>query len=373
MNHKPQKIPIFSGLARFSGFTGLTAVFIAFISAGIADEAQNPGTQEPVETTENSGKATAQVDESTVAAAAEILTQVRSKLEGLDSLKCELHQTATIAGMKMTAFGRYVEASGNRVHLQYFIFPMVNAKAEDVKALALDAAAPAVNETENRGILTQISDGNVLYTTWKNGDIQRVTRRNIHDILAAAQAVSSYDPQNAAMDLGIGGLRGLISRIQTTMEFAVVKTVKAGDRDFLEVTGRWSDRVRKDVFKLPEGTVVDPRPHVPEYVRVYVDSQTMLPSRIQFLKRSMDATQKMVRPLLTLDLRNLVLNEAVDEQLFDFKATGSTSEEDLTREEDLTQQVIQMIQATIQPPATAAPDTIPGVAPKSAPEGTPEK
>lgn len=370
MNHKPQKLPVFPWLASFTGFACLAVVFIAFNSAGIADEPQEPGTTAADEPKVDAAEPESPTDVANLTAATEVLTQVRSKLEGLDSLKCELHSTAMISGMKLTAFGRYVEASGNRVSLQYFIFPMVNAKADDAKALALDAAAPTINEAENRGVLTQVSDGNVLYTSWKNGDTQRVTRRNIRDILAAAQAISTYDPQNAAMDLGIGGIRGLISRLQTTMEFAMVKTVKVGDRDFLEVTGRWSDRVRKEVFKLPEGTIVDPRPHVPEYVRVFVDSQTMLPRRIQFLKRSMDATQKMVRPMMTLDLRNLVLNEAVDEQAFIFKATANTSEEDLTREEDLTQQVIQMIQASVQPAATGPPDTVPTGTPKSVPDGT---
>jgi hypothetical protein len=127
------------------------------------------------------------------------------------------------------------------------------------------------------------------------------------------------------------------------MEFAPVKSITVGERKVYEVTGRWSERIRKEVFKVPEGSVVDPRPHVPEYTRVYVDAETMLPRRIQFLKRSMDPTAKMVRPLITLDFRNLVINEPVDDQAFVFKTPEKAVEVDET------ENVIQMIQQSLKP------------------------
>jgi len=141
------------------------------------------------------------------------------------------------------------------------------------------------------------------------------------------------------------------------MEFAAAKPVKVGDRDFLEVTGRWNQQVRNEVFKLPEGAITIPQPFLPEYVRVFVDAQTLLPRRIQYLKRSLDPTQNIVRPMITLDLRNLVLNETVDDQLFVFQSSEGTPEEDLT------QQVIQAIQQAGQPPEEG---TLPGIAPGGA-------
>jgi outer membrane lipoprotein-sorting protein len=78
----------------------------------------------------------------------------------------------------------------------------------------------------------------------------------------------------------------------------------------------------------------------------------MLPRRIQFLKRSMDPTAKMVRPLITLDFRNLVINEPVDDQAFVFKTPEKAVEVDET------ENVIQMIQQSLKPASTepAAPD-----------------
>ena len=346
MNYKPQTFPHFSALTVMAAFLLSIGGLTLAKSAVFADESPAAATpaatdSQPPAETPAPGKAAA--PDPNLPAADEILTQLRTKLEGLDSLRCELHQTSLISGMKLTARGKYLEASGNRVNLQFMIFPMVAEKADDAKQLALDGEAAPVDETQNRGILNQVSDGSVLSTLWKNGDMQRVSRRDITSILAAAEATKAYDVKNAAMDLGVGGLRGLVSRLQTMMEFAPVKSITVGDRKVYEVTGRWSERIRKEVFKVPEGSVVDPRPHVPEYTRVYVDAETMLPRRIQFLKRSMDPTAKMVRPLITLDFRNLVINEPVDDQAFVFKTPEKAVEVDET------ENVIQMIQQSLKP------------------------
>jgi hypothetical protein len=368
MNHKPQTLPHFSRSALLAAAIGAPVLFVALLTAESAAEATAPAVSAQETTTSASPDAAAQ-DPSTpespaptadaLPAATEILKQSRGKLEELQTLKCDLHQTAMISGMKLVALGKYVEASGNRVNLQFHVFPMTGLRPDDAKAIALDAPTPELKEADSRGVLTQVSDGIVLYTSWKNGDAVRVTRRNIRDILAAASATSSYDATSAAMDLGVGGLRALIARLETTMDFAPVKMVKAGDNDVYEVTGKWNERIRKEVFQLPEGTVTDPRPQVPEYVRVYVDVATMLPRRIQYLKRSLEPTQKVVRPLLTLDIRNLVINEPVDDQTFVF-----TTPEKAT-EEDLTQQVIEMINQSVQPKQS------PAATPESSSSATP--
>jgi hypothetical protein len=235
-----------------------------------------------------------------------------------------------IGGMKILANGRYTEATGNRVHLQFRMYPMATAKAEDIKATALDAPPAELKPEDNQGELQQISDGTVVFTSWKNGETQRVTRRNLRDIQTAAASATGFESGSVAMDLGVGGLRSLISRLQTSMVFAPVRKVTAGDRTLLEVTGRWSDRVRRELFGLPENTFVDARPWVPEYCRVYVDQETMLLRRIQYLKHSPNPADKLARPLLTLDLRNLKLNGPVDDALFRFTPPENVPVEDQT-------------------------------------------
>jgi hypothetical protein len=355
MNYKHQILPCPPALRIAACFAGCFLLMVTLTAAETADQ-QPPASAEPAAAQQASDAAVPALP-----AADDILNQARTRLESLNSLQCDLQQTAIFGGVKLIAAGKYTEASGNRVHLIYRIYPMSAIRTEDAAKNALDAAAPELKPEENRGELLQVSDGAVVHTSWKNGDIVRVTRRNLKDILDAAQTISGYDPNNVAMDLGVGGLRALISRLQTSMVFAPVKTVQAGDRTLLEVTGRWSDRVRREIFGLPEGTFVDSRPFVPEYVRVYVDQETMLLRRIQFLKHSADPAQKLARPLLTLDLRNLRINDTIDESLFTFTPPENT------REEDMTESVINSIKASVAPESAPKADT-PAATPPKAPD-----
>ncbi len=103
-------------------------------------------------------------------------------------------------------------------------------------------------------------------------------------------------------------------------------------------------KTRKELFRLREDAVVDPRPHVPEYVVFYIDAKTLLPRRIEYRKRAPDPAQKFDRPLVTLDLRNLVLNESLPAELFAFSAPEGV------KEEDVTEQTIQAIQQSAETP-----------------------
>lgn len=329
MNQHPQIQPKAPILLLTALFGGLAGGFCSFPAAVFADEnpPQPPAAQDAAPA---SAPAPAPQPPADLPAADEILNQARTRLEGLDSLECDLQQTAMIGGMKVLAAGRYTEASGNRVHLIFRMYPMTTAKADDLKAAALDAPPAELKPETNQGELQQISDGTVVYTSWKNGDTVRVTRRNLQDIQTAAASATGFESGSVAMDLGVGGLRSLISRLQTSMVFAPVRRVSAGDRALLEVTGRWSDRVRRELFGLPENTFVDARPWVPEYCRIYVDQETLLLRRIQYLKHSPNPSDKLARPLLTLDLRNLKLNGPVNDELFRFTPPENTTVEDQT-------------------------------------------
>jgi len=360
MNYKAQNHSNLPNTPSLRGFRAAGIGLLLSAAAVLADE--KPGVQDPAAPAAAAAPAVQEAAPApALPSADEVLNQARTRLEGLDSLTCELQQTASMAGIKLVAQGTYTEASGNRVHLAYQIFPMSPMKATDGQALGLDAPALEFKPEETRGELLQVSDGNVVYTQWKNGESVRLNRRNLRDIQDAAAAVPGYEANSVAMDLGVGGMRSLLSRLQASMTFVPVKQVKAGDRSLLEVTGRWSDRVRKEIFQLPEGSFVDSRPHVPEYVRVYVDQETMLLRRIQFLKHSLDATQKMARPLLTLDLRNLKVNEPVDAALFSYTPPEKTPAEDQT------EAVIKAIKASLQPAASpgAATSEAPPAAPKA--------
>ncbi len=360
MNHKPKSLTILPGLIATAIIAVMLATGTDLAPAMSADEKSVPADTAAIDAKTPPADASSAdlVPEDATAVPADVpqptdlLNQVHSKLQSLDSLKCDLHQTVMMSGMKLHAAGTYAEASGNRVHVEFRIFPGQPAVKEDVKKLAIDAEPTALAPESARGELTQVSDGTVLFTLWKNGTNVRATRRNLRDIMDAASKVAGYEADHVALDLGVGGLRGLISRIESLMEFAPVQTKKVGNSDFYVVRGRWNAAARKDLFQLPEDVVVDPRPHVPEYVVFYIDVQTLLPRRIEYRKRAADPAQKFDRPMVTLDLRNVVLNETLPDDMFVFATPEGV------KEEDITEQTIQSIQQSTQAPAaTAAPPT----------------
>lgn len=284
----------------------------------------------------------AEANSADVPASRELLTQVRSKLEGLDSLTCDLHETVLMSGRTLHAVGTYAEAAGNRIHVEFRIFPSQSSAKEDLRKLAIDAEPVVLAPETSRGELTQVSDGTVVFTHWKNGDNVSVTRRNLRDIMDAATKVADYDANHVAMDLGVGGLRGLISRIESLMEFAPVQTKELGKTKYYVVRGRWNAKSRKELFQLADDVIVDPRPHIPEYVVFYIDARTLLPRRIEYRKRAPDPAQKIDRPMVTLDLRNIALNVTIPDEKFVFKTPEGV------KEEDVTEQTIQAIEQSVQ-------------------------
>ena len=367
MNYKPQSLTTLPGLTLIVAAAALLAVVGWQKTANSADEkpaapdtaasdektatsAANPAKASPDEAKTSDPAAPA--DAATAAGLPDsrtLLDQVRSKLQELDSLKCDLHETVMMSGMSFNAAGTYAEASGNRVHVEFRIFPSQPSGKSDLKQIELDAEPVVAAAETSRGELTQVSDGTVLFTHWKNGANVTVTRRNLRDIIEAASKVAGYDTDHVAMDLGVGGLRGLISRIESLMEFAPVQSKKVGDAEFYVVRGRWNAKTRKELFQLPDDAVVDPRPHIPEYVVFYIDAKTSLPRRIEYRKRAPDPAQKFDRPMVILDLRNIVMNEALPDEMFVFKTPEGL------KETDITEQTIQVIQQSVQGAAVTPP------------------
>ena len=340
MNYKPQTLTHASQLA--ACLLSLTVVLAAspIVAAVLADESQQAV----------STAASPQVSQEDLPDAATLVTEVRGKLDGLDSLSCDLHETILVSGMKFSAAGRYLQASGNRFRLEFRIMPAVGASNQNSQPVALDGEISEDAVVDAKGSLTQVSNGSILYTYWLNGTDTRVTRRNISEILKVASETAAYDSTRAVQDLGLGGLKTLFARFQNTMEFSQVRREVVGSTQFLVVNGRWNTRIRKELFQMPDDAEVIPQEFIPEYVRLYVDEQTRLPRRIQYLKRSLDPAQKLVRPIVTLDLRQIVLNEQLGDEAFQFESPEGVVEEDIT------EQTLQEIRQSATPQGAAQPD-----------------
>ncbi len=185
---------------------------------------------------------------------------------------------------------------------------------------------------------------------YRNGEQVRVTRRNIRDVLAAAGEARSYGTDAALRDLGVGGIKALLGRIQSDMEFAPVQESVINGIHFYTLIGRWTPEALTRLFNVPEGTEVLPAEHLPEYVLVLIDAESLLPRRVQYLKRRNTPDASQVRPIVTLDFRSIELNKAVDDSTFAFTPPEGVSEEDVT------EQTIDLIRRLSEGPAASGPE-----------------
>lgn len=278
-----------------------------------------------------------------------VLSKVTETLKNAQSLSCNIQQTILMSGQKMLAAGRYVQGTGNRMRLEYRIFPVEALHSKDADLLKPDADAAEISDEKISGALTQISDGSVLWSKWQNGPDTQITRRNIREILDAVKDMKNTTAADSLRSLGVGGLQTLISQLQVGMEFGQVKQQTIAGSTVYVLTGRWTQKTRKDIFQVPEGDLETPLPaYIPDYVRVYVDQKASLPRRIEYLKRHPNPEVKQAQPLAILDFRNIRLNETLNETMFDISKEES---DDSVEEKDLTRDVIEAIKSA----AEAAP------------------
>lgn len=287
--------------------------------------------------------------------ASEVFDAVKTKLDGFDSFSCQIYQNFLMTGHRLHAAGRYYHASGNRFRLEYRIFPIRATKAADKEQLQLDGEPEDTSKLIVTGSLTQVSDGSVLWSYWVNADQKQLTRRNIGEIIAAADEAPNYSSASSLSDLGVGGMQTLLSQIQTGMDFGQVQELQASSGKMLVLTGRWNTKTLKEVFKLPDDPNAQLSEFVPDYVRIYVSEKAMLPVRIQYLKKHPNPEVKQVQPLATLDFRNVKFNSKIPDETFVFKRPDDQK----ITEVDLTNQVIEGIKQSGAAEEEAKPDADP--------------
>ena len=267
----------------------------------------------------------------------QVFDAVTEKLNELDTLSCDLSQTVILSGQRLAAAGKYMQAAGNRRRLEYRLFSVQPVTTDDVARMAIDARPEDTTEAKMTASLLQVSDGSVLWSLWTNGDQKQLTRRNIRQIVEAANNIPNYSAAKSLQDLGVGGLQTLMAQLQAGMDFGMVREQERSGTKLLILSGRWSAKARKEYFQLPDDPNAQLPDYIPDYVRIYIDADANLPRRIQYLKKHPNPEQKQVLPLVTIDLRNIVLNTEIDEAVFTFRQPDGAALPEI----DLTSQVIE--------------------------------
>lgn len=331
MKHKPQSLtsrPLFASLA----LPAAVAVVLSIAPVSLtADE--NPTPDKPA-----SPAAKPSLKRSDLSAAA-VFGKVKDKLDSLSGFSCDIRQTVLMTGHRLHAKGRYYHASGNRLRLEYRLFPIRSSRAGDREYLNLDSEGEDTTELKPTGSLTQVSDGSVLWSYWMNAGQKQLTRRNIREIMEAADAEPNYSSAASLSDLGVGGMQTLMAQLQVGMEFGAVMEQDSQRGKLLLLTGRWSEKTKTEIFKLPPDATGPMPEYVPDYVRVYVTAATMTPARIQYVKRHPNPEIKQVRALATLDFVNFKAEPSLPASVFEFERPD---DEEIT-EVDLTGSVLESI------------------------------
>ena len=257
------------------------------------------------------------------------LTHAREQVKRCTSISAKVVEKIEVLEKSYTAEGRYLQTS-QKPNDWRMRFELV------------------VKIGKSEGSLMEVCDGEILWTRLeidssgkpdkKLAKEQKLMRRNITEIMSAARKLGDLKFEDrVVVDMGLGGLPALIAAIQQDMKFETVTESTLRDRPVSIIHGTWSDAFAQRLRGGPQQpaagaaqavTAMLPA-FVPDAVRIYVDRETGFPHRIMYLKKLMG--RDVHKPMVTLDFLDVVLNQPISQQEFDYQAPENVQVEELTK------------------------------------------
>ncbi|MBD3672585.1 MAG: hypothetical protein HUJ26_03570 [Planctomycetaceae bacterium] len=306
----------------------LLAWLFSVFETGFAQENDDQTTPKP--TKQAAAEEQAQKNAEVRRKARQTLEEARKRLEGYDSIRADIVETVLLGSRRYQAKGEYVQVRGNKVRLSF----QVSIKGADGKPL--------------QGSLLQVSNGEVMHSSYQVGDDLQVSRRDVVQIMDTIEKYPYLGIDLVKARLGLGGLPALLSSLETSLAFDDYQVETINEKQFLKIAGGWTPQLIAQM--KPPGSPEDtPLPaYIPDRVHVYFDEENYFPRRVLYLKQVGEGFQ----PMLTLDFVNIRQNVAVsaDDFLF-YPPEGAVSQ-------DITQSIIQgIIQAHNQSQQSKSPDS----------------
>ena len=240
------------------------------------------------------------------AAATAFVAQVHAELKKHSSVKADVEHAVSIGTQQFRATGRYL-SSGSRLRLEYTVKPDQGVD----------------------GSLIEVCDGKELWSLMTLGGTKRVTHRDVTQIKAAIASVKNAPDAELTAELGLGGLSGLFASLERTMTFDQMKREEVEGRTRTVVQGQWKSTVASRWRR----TANDPFPaYIPDVVRIIVDTATLFPERIVYLKKQTEKDKKGYRALVSFQFKNVEFDAPIDEQEFTFDPPQDVVPEDITRQ-----------------------------------------
>ena len=206
-----------------------------------------------------------------------LLAKSRKKLLN-QPYRAKIHETITVGGRQIDAEGFFVQGPNLQMRMQ----------------IAFEAAGMKAR-------LLQVCDGDIVNTEQQLGEEIRLTRRDVQQILNAATRSGAIGQNRVIVELGVGGVAGLLASLERNMDFAEPKEEIIDGETFQVLEGTWNEQYQAK-FKANPLTAKQLPQHLPQTVRIYLDS-TLFPRRIRYLKEQ--GEDKILMPLVTLDFNDI--------------------------------------------------------------------
>ena len=321
-------------------FIGLLATF-ALRFAAAQQDADEPSQDAAATTDQPAEDKITEHNEEALA----IVRKARSELFKHQSVQAVLTQRASLGEFRFTASGKYAAGEGFRTRIEY-----------------------NVELAEMAGQFLEVCDGQILHTRRQVGPKDasatnsippqiELARRDIQVILKETQEYLELEELQAnkamlAAEIGIGGLPAILASLERMYLFEAMKTDQENGQDVVIVQGLWNEARQEEIVQVLGPMVQQVGRFFPDRVRITFLSDSSFPIRFQYLKLA-DAENKIYRPMLTLELSDVRINEPLSPQLFNYVRPVGLEERDETAI------FIESIRSAVEPETGSQPTETP--------------
>ena len=267
-----------------------------------------------------------------------LLEEARSRLEDRQSLQADMLQQIIVGERKLTAEGTYISGSPYpKLRLEY-----------------------RIRVGTMQGSLTEVCDGLILHTEKAVGRAggkdpdRQFSRRDVQRILAARDNSLNVPVASQGAELGIGGLPAMLASIDRCMVGKQVTVEEFDGQPCRVFHGAWDQEILKKYDSALGESKARLVPFFPDKVRVYLTSDTVMPVKFVYMKNDLGETGQIVgeRVLMTLELRNLKLDQPIPPATFQYVLPPKSEEIDRTNE---FLELIKQADAALQTGSASAP------------------
>jgi len=255
--------------------------------------------------------------------AVELLRQARNRLFERQSVQARLSQTVNLGAYRFQSQGNYSAAAGFRYRLEYQV------------ALG-----------DLRGEFLEVCDGQVLHTRRQIAEAQpglismktpeiELTRRDIQKIrrevlgLRDSQPETNLEDAIRAAEIGVGGIPAMLAMLEKSLILDPLRPQTIEGRAYFIVQGEMRPDQKGTLLAGLGGAAGQVAGFLPDLVRLYIAQDTLFPERFLYLKSTPDDPEKL-RPLMTVEFSDIVLDQPLAESLFIYMAPPGLEERDET-------------------------------------------